>query len=111
MPGAGALGEQRCPVTADHLDAWPLGELCRQTGCLPVWEEIDWTAGFDIHEDGAVVAALAHGVLDRQPPCHGHQRERRPDRARRQLPVSPPSSLATPIPDGCQARKQATLLL
>lgn len=59
----GALGEERCSVPADHLDAWPLGESGRQTGCLSVREEINWTAGFDVHQDSAVVAALVGCVL------------------------------------------------
>ncbi|MCX4579581.1 hypothetical protein OHB41_41655 [Streptomyces sp. NBC_01571] len=30
--GGSALGEERCSVPADNLDAWPLGEPGRQTG-------------------------------------------------------------------------------
>lgn len=61
--GGGAPGEERCPVPADDLDAWPFGEPDRQAGCLPVGQQVDGAAGLDVDEDGAVMAALAGGVL------------------------------------------------
>lgn len=73
--GRSALGEERRAVPADDLDARPLGEPGGQTRCLPVREEIDRAAGFDVDRDGAVVAALAGGVLvDADHPRRGHFR-------------------------------------
>lgn len=114
--GGGALGEERCSVPADHLGAWPLGESGRRTGCLSVREEINGTAGFDVHQDSAVVAALAGCVLvdtahprrrhvrlgkrvDQAPdraPAHGHAEDGgRPGRDR----VRPGSSAVVPCAD------------
>lgn len=61
--GGGAFGEERRTVTADDLNARPFGEPGRQAGRLPVRQQIDGAAGLDVDEDGAVVAALAGGVL------------------------------------------------
>lgn len=59
--GCGAFSEARRSVPADDLDAWPLGEPGSQAGCLPIREQVDRAAGYDVHQDGAVVAALAGG--------------------------------------------------
>jgi hypothetical protein len=61
--GGGACGEERRPVAADDLNAWPVGEPGRQAGRLPVRQQVDGAAALDVNEDGAVVAALASGVL------------------------------------------------
>ncbi|KRD23510.1 hypothetical protein ASE41_11290 [Streptomyces sp. Root264] len=61
--GGGTFCEERRAVAADDLDAGPLGEPGGQAGCLPVREQVDRTAGFDVHQDGAVVATLAGGVF------------------------------------------------
>ena len=60
---SGALGKERGTVPADDLDVWSPGEPRGQAGRLPVGQQIDRAAGFDVHENGAVVPALAGGVL------------------------------------------------
>lgn len=72
--GGGALGEERRPVPAHDLDAGPIGEPGRQAGCLPVGQQVDRTAGFYVDENGAVVAALAGGVLVDADHTRGHLR-------------------------------------
>lgn len=61
--GGGTFGEERRPVPAYDLNARPVGEPGRQAGCLPVGQQVDGTVGLDVDEDGAVMAALAGGVL------------------------------------------------
>lgn len=58
-----APSEERRPVSADDLNARPCGEPGRQAGRLPVGQQIDGAAGFDVDEDGAVVATLPGRVL------------------------------------------------
>ncbi len=71
----GALGEERRTVTAHHLDSWPLGQPSGQARGLPVGQQVDGPAGFDVHEDSSVVAALAGGVLvDAEHARSGHFR-------------------------------------
>ncbi len=62
-PGCGAFCEERRPVPADDLDTGPLGKPGGQARCFSIRQEIDRTAGFDVHQDSAVAAALAGGVL------------------------------------------------
>lgn len=62
-PGCGAFCEERRAVPADDLDTGPLGESGGEARCFPIRQEIDRTAGFDIHQKSAVMAALAGGVL------------------------------------------------
>ncbi|WP_406310845.1 hypothetical protein [Streptomyces sp. NBC_00623] len=62
-PGCGAFCEERRAVPADDLDTGPLGESGGEARCFPIRQEIDRTAGFDIHQNSAVMAALAGGVL------------------------------------------------
>lgn len=59
----GTFGEERRPVTADHLNARPRGEPGRQAERLPVGQQVDGAAGLDVDEDGAVVAALPGRLL------------------------------------------------
>lgn len=57
----GAFGEEGGPVTADDLNAGPLGEPGRESVCLPVGQEVDRTSCFDVDEHGSVDTALAVG--------------------------------------------------
>ncbi|OEJ35204.1 hypothetical protein BGK67_31320 [Streptomyces subrutilus] len=62
-PGGGALGEERGPAPAHDLDSGPLGQPRGQARCLPARQQVYRAAWLDVHEDGAVVAALAGCVL------------------------------------------------
>ncbi|MDQ0946532.1 hypothetical protein QFZ24_000455 [Streptomyces phaeochromogenes] len=59
----GSFGEERSPVTADDLDAGPLGEPGRERVCLPVGQQVDRTTCFDVDEHGSVDPAPALGVF------------------------------------------------
>lgn len=59
----GTFGQERRPVTADHLNARPRGEPGRQAGRFPIGQQVNGAAGLDVDEDGAVVAALPGRVL------------------------------------------------
>lgn len=61
--GGGTFGEERRPVPAHDFDTRPVGEPGRQAGRFPVRQQVDGTAGLHVDEEGAVVAALAGGVL------------------------------------------------
>lgn len=74
---SGTFSEERRAVPAYDLDTGPLCEPGGQAGCLPVREQIDRTAGLNVHQHGAVVAALSGGVLvDADHPRCGHLRLR-----------------------------------
>jgi hypothetical protein len=75
--GSGAFSEERRAVPAYDLDTGPVCKPGGQAGCLPALEQSDRTAGLDVHQHGAVVAALAGGVLvDAGHPRYGHLRLR-----------------------------------
>ncbi|MET9565320.1 hypothetical protein [Streptomyces tauricus] len=65
------------PVTADDLDAGPLGEPGRERVRLPVGKEIDRATCLDVNEYGSVDTAFALGVhADHAGSCGGGIRKR-----------------------------------
>ena len=59
----GAFGEEGRAVTADDLDAGPLGEPGRERVRLPVRQEVDRATCLDVDEHSSVDTALALGVF------------------------------------------------
>lgn len=67
----GTFGEEGRTVTADDLDAGPLGESGRERVRLPIGKEVDRATCLDVDEHGSVDTALALSVLVHAGHCGG----------------------------------------
>lgn len=91
--GSGALGKERRAVTADHLDARPLGQPGRQARCLPVGQQIHRPASLGVDQHRPVGATPARRVLV---DAHHSRGRRAADREAPRPAAAPCSGSPTP---------------